>query len=75
MKFTCDKNILLYSQISAIKKCREPVILAMQVCLSDQADQDLEIFDEAISAAVDFMCYKGGERIASIVFRWNLKYG
>ncbi|XP_046631751.1 27 kDa glycoprotein-like [Daphnia pulicaria] len=51
-------------QISAIKKCREPVILAMQVCLSDQADQDLEIFDEAISAAVDFMCYKGGERIA-----------
>jgi hypothetical protein len=45
----------------------------MQVCLSDQADQDLEIFDEAISAAVDFMCYKGGERIASIVFPVKFK--
>lgn len=45
----------------------------MQVCLSDQADQDLEIFDEAISAALDFMCYKGGERIASTVVRCKRK--
>ncbi len=37
----------------------------MQVCLSDQADRDLEIFDGALDEALDFMCYKGGERIAS----------
>ncbi|KAI9552020.1 hypothetical protein GHT06_022357 [Daphnia sinensis] len=52
------------NQVPAIKQCRIPVISAMQVCLSDQADQDLEVLDEAMNAALDFMCYKGGERIA-----------
>lgn len=63
-----NKNISLYSQVLAIKQCRIPVISAMQVCLSDQADQDLEVVDEAMNAALDFMCYKGGERIASKSF-------
>ena len=42
------------------------MISALQVCLSDQGDEDLETIDSAIDGALDFMCYKGGERIASI---------
>ena len=42
------------------------MIKAVQVCLTDQADQDLEIFDAVLEAALNFVCYKGGERIASM---------
>ncbi len=55
-----------FSHFPEIKHCRKPVVEALKVCLSDQGRQDLEIVDNAIDAAVDFMCYKGGERIASI---------
>ena len=41
------------------------MIKAVQVCLTDQADRDLEIFDAVLEAALNFICYKGGERIAS----------
>ena len=41
------------------------MISALQVCLSDQGDEDVETIDSAIDGALDFMCYKGGERIAS----------
>lgn len=52
------------NQLPEIKDCRAPMIKAVQVCLTDQADQDLEIFDAVLEAALNFVCYKGGERIA-----------
>lgn len=52
-------------QIPDVKQCRMPVIAALKVCLSDEADNDLDILDATIDAALDFICYKGGERIAS----------
>jgi len=52
------------NQIPEIKDCRVPMIKAVQVCLTDQADRDLEIFDAVLEAALNFICYKGGERIA-----------
>lgn len=51
-------------QIPEVKECRIPVIAALKVCLSDEADNDLDILDATIDAALDFICYKGGERIA-----------
>jgi len=50
--------------IPEVKDCRAPMISALQVCLSDQGDEDLETIDSAIDGALDFMCFKGGERIA-----------
>jgi len=50
--------------IPEIKDCRAPMISALQVCLSDQGDEDVETINSAIDGALDFMCYKGGERIA-----------
>jgi len=47
-----------------LKACREPMTQSLQVCLSDQGVEDLERFNAAIDGALDFMCYKGGERIA-----------
>ena len=41
------------------------MISALQVCLSDQGDEDVEIINTAIDGALEFMCFKGGERIAS----------
>ena len=55
-----------HSLIPEVKDCRAPMISALQVCLSDQGDEDLETIDSAIDGALDFMCFKGGERIASI---------
>ena len=56
---------LNFRQIPEVKECRAPVIEALKVCLSDDADNDLDILDATIDAALDFLCYKGGERIAS----------
>lgn len=53
------------SQFPEIKHCRNPVVKALKVCLSDQGRRDLDVIDAALDGAVDFMCYKGGERIAS----------
>jgi len=50
--------------IPEIKSCRAPMISALQVCLSDQGDEDVEIINTAIDGALEFMCFKGGERIA-----------
>lgn len=55
----------IYSEITAIKECKTPLMSAMQVCLSEKALQDLEVFNSTIDEALDFMCFKGGERIAS----------
>jgi len=50
--------------VPGIKHCRTPMISALQVCLSHQRDDDLQLIDSAIDGALDFMCFKGGERIA-----------
>ena len=57
--------MLSNSQIPAIKRCRAPLFSAMEVCVSDATFKDLGVFEDAIDGALDFMCYKGGERIAS----------
>lgn len=56
---------ILCSQVPAIKKCSAPVFSALQVCVTEQSGQDLKIFQSAIDEALDFICFKGGERIAS----------
>ena len=58
-------EISFLSLLPDLKACREPMTQSLQVCLSDQGVEDLERFNAAIDGALDFMCYKGGERIAS----------
>jgi len=58
-------KISFLSLLPDLKACREPMTQSLQVCLSDQGVEDLERFNAAIDGALDFMCYKGGERIAS----------
>lgn len=59
---------LSYSQIPAIKRCQAPLFSSLEVCVSSYTIQDLKVLENAIDAALDFMCYKGGERIASNIF-------
>lgn len=61
------KHLFVTSQIPEVKQCRIPVIAALKVCLSEEADNDLDTVDATIDGALDFICYKGGERIASIL--------
>jgi len=50
--------------VPKLKSCRDPLTESSSVCLSDQSVKDLDIFNAAIDGALDFVCYKGGERIA-----------
>ncbi len=58
-------NLFVYSQIPELMNCAEKVTDAMSVCLGDQGKEDLKTFVGVVDAALEFLCYKGGERIAS----------
>jgi len=51
-------------QIPELMNCAEKVTDAMSVCLGDQGKEDLKTFVGVVDAALEFLCYKGGERIA-----------
>ena len=68
-------SIFYHSLMPEIRSCAQPLVSSLEICLNDQGDEDLHLSIAAIDAALDFLCYKGGERMASkIVFKSVVGY-
>lgn len=48
----------------AILNCTEDFFSKLEVCLTEQQQQDLNVTRRALNAGIDFICHKEGDRIA-----------
>lgn len=56
--------MILYRKRADLMKCIENLFSSIEVCMTEEQQQDLNVTRRAIDAGIDFICHKEGDHIA-----------